>query len=109
MSTTEPALPTSRRPVSASSDAQEESARNRKRSVKEIEQAMAERTARLSTNIDELAARVRPMRITRDGAARIGSKLTTSEGNPRLEVLGATAGAVLVAGVLIWRARRRRR
>ncbi|WP_165367977.1 DUF3618 domain-containing protein [Phytoactinopolyspora endophytica] len=109
MSTPDAVRPGSRQPVSASPEAGDESEPRPKRSAKEIEQAMAERSERLAMNVDELVSRMSPGRLARDSAGRVGSKLTTPEGGPRLEVVGAVAGALLVGGLLIWRARRRRR
>jgi hypothetical protein len=81
--------------VSAPAVPQEESERRPKRSVEEIEQAMAERSERLARNVDELAGRVKPGNLVRQAGMRP-------------EVLGALAGAVIVAGFLVWCARRRR-
>jgi hypothetical protein len=114
VSASERVLPASRQPVPVKSrgvsgdGSAEDAKRRRKRSVEEIEQAMAERSERLTANIDELLNRAKPSRVARDGLGRIGSTLTTSGGAPRLEVLGAIVGAAVVGGVLIWRARRRR-
>nr|WP_281387058.1 DUF3618 domain-containing protein [Jiangella mangrovi] len=79
----------------------------RPRTVRQIEQDIAARTDRLAANIDELSARLSPSRLVKDTTAGIRARVTTPEGNPRLEVVGAVAGAVLVLGVLMWRARRR--
>ncbi|NEE02807.1 DUF3618 domain-containing protein [Phytoactinopolyspora halotolerans] len=98
-----------REPVTAPSETPEEPERRPKRSAREIEQAINERSERLARNIDELVGRMSPGRLARDSAGRIGSKMTTPEGGPRVEVLGAIAGAVLVGGLLVWRSRRRRR
>lgn len=115
MSAPEPVLPRSRQPVpytpkGSSTDGQDVSADQRqKRSVKEIEQAIAERNARLAANVDALVERVKPSTLIRQGRGEARSLLTTPEGGPRLEVLGAIAGAALVTGILVWQVRRRRR
>nr|WP_281353608.1 DUF3618 domain-containing protein [Phytoactinopolyspora mesophila] len=101
-------MPKSRQPVRVQETAQEESDRRPKRSVDEIEQAMAERSERLSRNVDDLVNRMKPGRLARDGVQRVGSAMTTEQGGPRLEVIGAVAGAAVVAAFVIWRARRRR-
>lgn len=108
MSTPEPVLPKSRQPVPTSPEVEEESERRPKRSVAEIESSIAERTERLAGNVDELVDRMKPARLARASAGRVGSLFTKPDGGPRLEVLGAVAGAVLVAGFMIWRVRRRR-
>jgi hypothetical protein len=108
VSAPEPVLPKSRQPVPVPEPAPEEPERRPKRSAEEIEQAMEERTERLARNVDELIDRMSPGRLVRDSAHRAGSALTTPQGGPRPEVLGAVAGAVLVAALLIWRVRRRR-
>lgn len=108
MSTPEPVLPKSRQPVPGSLEVEAEMERRRSRSVQEIEKSISERTERLAGNIDELAGRMSPARLARASAGRVGSLFTTADGGPRLEAFGAVAGAVLVAGFMIWRGRRRR-
>jgi hypothetical protein len=102
----EPVLPASRQPVPLAPEVQAELDK-RPRTARQIEQDITARTERLAANIDELAARLSPSRLVRDSTAGIRARVTTPEGNPRLEVVGAVAGAVLVLGVLMWRARRR--
>jgi hypothetical protein len=77
-------LPASRQPMPMAPEVQAELAK-RGRSARQIESDIVARTERLSANIDELTARLTPS---------------------RLEVLGAVAGAALVVGLLLWRARR---
>ncbi|NED96339.1 DUF3618 domain-containing protein [Phytoactinopolyspora alkaliphila] len=81
--------------MSAPAVPQEESERRPKRSIEEIERTMAQRSERLSRNLDELANRAKPANLARQAGMRP-------------ELLGALAGAVLVAGFLVWRVRRRR-
>ncbi|WP_158603038.1 DUF3618 domain-containing protein [Jiangella rhizosphaerae] len=102
---TQPVLPASRQPVPLAPEVQAELAK-RGRSVRQIETDIAARTERLAANLDELTARLAPSRLVKDSTASLRARLTTPDGNPRLEVLGAVAGAVLVAGLLLWRARR---
>lgn len=99
-------LPASRQPVPMAPEVQAELAR-RGRSVRQIETDIAARTERLAANIDELNARLAPSRLVKESTASLRARLTTPEGNPRIEVLGAVAGAALVVGFLVWRARRR--
>ncbi|AYY12240.1 DUF3618 domain-containing protein [Actinobacteria bacterium YIM 96077] len=79
-----------------------------KRGVEEIEKEMAERSERLAANIDELVGRFSPATLARQSVDRAGSMVRSPGGGVRVEVLGAVAGAALVAGLLVWRARRRR-
>lgn len=95
-----------RQPVPLAPEVQAEIDR-RPRSAAQIERDIAARTERLAANVDELTARLAPSRLVRDGVAGVKARVTTQDGNPRLEVLGALAGAVVVAGLLVWRARRR--
>ncbi|WP_035812255.1 DUF3618 domain-containing protein [Jiangella gansuensis] len=109
MSSIEPAPPVPgrhRQPVPLAPEVQAEIDR-RPRSAAQIEQDITARTERLAANVDELTARLAPSRLVRDGVAGVKARVTTRDGNPRLEVLGALAGAVVVAGLLVWRARRR--
>lgn len=107
MSSTDSVLPASRQPMPVSPEVQAELDNRRRRSVDAIERELDERTERLSENIDELVARLRPGRVARDTMAGVRSRVLTSDGWPRPEVLGAIAGAVVGVGVLIWWARRR--
>lgn len=106
MTTTEPVLPASRQPVPLAPEVQAELDR-RPRTPAQIEHAINARTERLAANIDELTARLSPSRLVKEGTAGLRARVTTPEGGPRLEIVGAVAGAVLVLGVLMWRARRR--
>ncbi len=99
-------LPASRQPMPMAPEVQAELAK-RGRSVRQIETEIAARTDRLAANVDELTARLAPSRLVKESTAGLRARLTTPEGNPRLEVLGAVAGAALVVGLLLWRARRR--
>ncbi|WP_166353229.1 DUF3618 domain-containing protein [Phytoactinopolyspora limicola] len=110
MSTPEPVLPRSRQPVPVPETDEEQAKSNGRptRSVDEIERSMAERTDRIAGNIDELVNRMSPARLARASAGRARSRVTTPNGSPRPEVIGAVAGAVLVAAIIVWRARRRR-
>lgn len=98
-------LPASRQPMPMAPEVQAELAK-RGRSVRQIETEIAARTERLSANIDELTTRLTPSRLVKDGTAGLRARLTTPDGSPRLELLGAVAGAALVVGLLLWRARR---
>lgn len=80
--------------MSAPAVPQEEAERRPKRSIEEIERAITQRSERLSRNVDELANRVKPASLARQAGMRP-------------ELLGALAGAVIVAGFLVWRSRRR--
>ncbi|TDD63771.1 DUF3618 domain-containing protein [Jiangella aurantiaca] len=103
---TQPVLPASRQPVPMAPEVQAELAK-RGRSARQIESDITARTERLAANIDELTARLSPSRLVKDGTAGLRARITTPDGNPRLDVLGAVAGAALVVGLLLWRARRR--
>lgn len=105
MNSTDSALPASRRQVPVAPEVQDEIDR-RGRSVAQIERDIAQRTDRLSANIDELMSRVAPGRLARDGAAGLKSGVLTAQGRPRPEIIGALAGAALAVGFLLWRARR---
>ncbi|PZF79146.1 DUF3618 domain-containing protein [Jiangella anatolica] len=101
----ESVLPASRQPMPMAPEVQAELDK-RGRSARQIESDIAARTERLSANIDELTARLSPSRLVKDTTAGLRARVTTPEGNPRLEVLGAVAGAALVIGLLLWRSRR---
>jgi hypothetical protein len=79
----------------------------RGRSVTQIERDIAARTDRLTTNIDELITKLAPSRLVKDGVGKLKSHVTTPDGRPRGEIVGAVAGAVATIGVLLWWARRR--
>lgn len=106
MSTTDPALPASRQPVPLAPDVQTELDR-RPRSVDQIERDLAERTERLSANIDELAARLRPSRLASGAVTTAKSKVLRPDASLKAELIGAAAGALIGISFLIWRARRR--
>lgn len=105
MNSTDSALPASRQPVPPSPEVQAEVDRHG-RSVAEIERDIKLRTQSLAANIDELAASVAPGRLMADGAEQLKSRVVTSDGKPRPEVIGAVAGAAIVGGLLFWWARR---
>lgn len=106
MTATDPALPSSRRPVPVSDDVLAK-LDARQRSVDEIEYELNERTQRLADNVDQLVARLSPGRMAREGADSVKRRLTTASGAPRLEVVGAVAGALVGVAVLVWWTRRR--
>ncbi|MGH8776732.1 MAG: DUF3618 domain-containing protein [Jiangellaceae bacterium] len=86
----------------------EEPARARARKPAEIEQELQETTDRLAARVDELVDRVHPRQVARRSVASVREKLTTPQGNPRPEVVGAAIGALIGLAVLVWRARRHR-
>jgi len=106
VSPTDPTLPASRQPVPVAPEVQAEIDR-RGRSAAQIERDIAERTERLSANIDELTARLAPRRLVGDRVAAAKQKVTTPDGRPRAEIVGALAGAVVAVPFLLWRSRRR--
>lgn len=106
LNSTDSVLPASRQPVPVSPEVQAEIDR-RGRSVAQIERDIAERTERLSANIDQIAGRLAPSKLVKGGIASAKSRVTTADGRPRAEIVGAVAGALAVVGLLLWRARRR--
>lgn len=106
MTTTEPVLPASRQPVPLTPELQAELDR-RPRTAAQIERDITARTERLAASIDELTGRLSPSRLVKETTAGLRARVTTPEGSPRLEVVGAAVGAALVIGILLWRARRR--
>jgi hypothetical protein len=112
-------LPSSRRPVPGSEEYERnlaakrsardgDAGRQRSRSAAEIEADLQAATERLAANVDELASRLNPREVARRGAGRVRGLVTTAEGAPRVEVVGAVVGALVGAAVLIWWSRRRR-
>lgn len=106
MSRVDRVLPSSRRPVEGSEESRREVNNKRARSVAAIEQELDETTQRLAANVDELVERLHPANLAKVGMASARSKLMEPSGAPRLEVVGAVVGAVVV-GVVLWRVTRR--
>jgi hypothetical protein len=96
----DPVLPATRQPMPAPE-------LRPARTPAEIEQELQETTDRLASRVDELVQRVHPKRVARRGVASVKEKLTTPQGRPRAEVVGAAIGGLIGLGVLAWRARRR--
>lgn len=108
MDASDPVLPTSRQPMPLDATIQAEYDKRRTRTADEIEADIAERTDRLSANIDQLVNRTKPSNLARSGVASVRSSLTGPDGSVRKEVIGAAVGALAVVGVLVWMSRRRR-
>ncbi len=114
---TEPVLPSSRRPVPGSEQyrpqtAAEVAARNgaprdATRSAADIEADLRKTTERLSASIDELVFRLSPGQVASRGLGRMRALVSTPDGRPRPELVGAAVGALVGAVVLVWRSRRR--
>lgn len=114
---TEPVLPSSRRPVPGSEEyrrqadaeaaARNGASRDGSRSAADIEADLDATIERLGASIDELADRLSPGQIAARGIGRVRSMVTTPDGRPRAEVVGAAIGALVGVAVLVWRARRR--
>jgi hypothetical protein len=77
-----------------------------------LEQEIEVRRTRLAATIDELTTRAKPKEIARRGVAGLKARgqaaVSTPDGQPRKERIGAVAGALLVlVTVLVWVRRRR--
>ncbi len=102
MSAPDPVLPATRRPMPGP----ELPPRSPSRKPAEIEQELQQTTDRLASRVDELVQRVQPREVARRSLAAVREKVTTPEGRPRAEVIGATIGGLVGLAVLVWRARR---
>jgi hypothetical protein len=105
VSATEPVLPATRRPMPVPEPPPPP--RSSKKPA-EIEQELQVTTDRLASRVDELVQLVHPKQVARRSVATVREKLTTAQGRPRAEVVGAAIGALVGLTVLVWLARRRR-
>jgi hypothetical protein len=117
---TEPVLPSSRQPVPGSekydrpapapreTDAKgDKSDGAKRRTAAEIEADIDATTERLAASVDELVGRLSPARAARRGVSSAKNLVIGPDGRPRAEVVGALVGALVGAGLLLWRSRRR--
>jgi len=112
----DPVLPASRRPMPRPStpDLSAEAPTGSspeppspQRTADEIELELEETTDRLAARIDALIDRVSPAAIMGRGRAAVRRAVTTPNGRPRAEVVGALIGGLIGVAVLVWRARHR--
>ncbi|MBD0293300.1 MAG: DUF3618 domain-containing protein [Jiangellaceae bacterium] len=103
MTTPDSVLPASRQPMPSPSRQRQEP-----RTPAEMEQELNDTTDRLAARIDALVDRANPRRAARRGVAALRENITTADGRPKPEVVGAAVGALVGLALLVWRARRRR-
>jgi len=77
------------------------------RTPAEIERELEVTTDRLAARVDALVGRVSPAAIVGRGRAAVRRAVTTPQGRPRAEVVGALIGGLIGVAVLVWRARHR--
>lgn len=76
--------------------------KERRRSAVQIEADLEATAQRLSANVDALVERLSPKQVAKHSVSGAKGLLTTESGRPRPEVIGAVAGALVGAAVLVW-------
>lgn len=76
--------------------------KERRRSAVQIEADLDAAAQRLSANVDALVERLSPGQVARRSVGSAKGLMTTDSGRPRPEVIGAVAGALVGAAVLVW-------
>jgi hypothetical protein len=77
-----------------------------KQETAELEAQIEEQRERLAETVDQLAHKLDVKAQARERAAHVKEQLTTPDGKPRPAAIGAVAGMVVLAGVLVWWLRR---
>lgn len=103
MTTPDSVLRASRQPMPSPSPQRQEP-----RTPAEIEQELNNTTDRLAARVDALVDRANPRQAARRSVAALRENVTTADGRPRAEVVGAAVGAIIGLALVAWRAWRRR-
>ncbi|HEX6195810.1 MAG TPA: DUF3618 domain-containing protein [Jiangellaceae bacterium] len=103
---TDSAVPALRQSEVATSAGDGDAGKERRRSAAQIEADLEATAQRLSANIDALVDRLSPKHVARSSVRGAKGLLFTDRGRPRPELIGAVAGALVGAAVLVlWRRR----
>lgn len=104
---TDSAAPASRANEVVAAAGNGDAGKQRRRSAVEIEADLDAAAQRLSANVDALVDRLSPKNVAKQSLGGAKGLMTTESGRLRPEVIGAVAGALVGAAVLVlWRRRR---
>lgn len=99
---TDSVAPSSRTDEAVAAAGNGDAGKQGRRSAVQIEADLEATAQRLSANVDALAERLSPKHVAKRSVGSAKGLMITDSGRPRPEVIGAVAGALVGAAVLVW-------